>query len=98
MVESMGIPYATLPGMLPDCNILSLHCPLNESTRYLVNDPVNQQNEAGAVAHQYQPWRPGRHEGRYRRAEVGQIGALGIDVYEQEENLFFQSSRTCPIT
>lgn len=36
-VLEMGIPYQSIEEMLPQCDIVSLHCPLLPSTHHLIN-------------------------------------------------------------
>lgn len=37
-VEAMGIPYLPLEQLLPQCDIVTLHCPLLPSTYHLIDD------------------------------------------------------------
>jgi len=85
-----GLKYVTLPELFAASDIITLHCPLTPKTYHLVDD--------GAVA----AMKPGVmliNTGRgglidtqavIRGLKNGQIGYLGLDVYEQEEALFFQ--------
>jgi D-lactate dehydrogenase len=47
-------------------------------------------DEAGRDADQHQPRRGGRHARRDRGAEVGPARQPGLDVYEEEADLFFR--------
>lgn len=71
-------------------DIISLHCPLTESTRHLVNQKTIHLMKRGVMI---------INTGRgalidtgsvIHSLKTGRIGYLGIDVYEQEENLFFR--------
>jgi D-lactate dehydrogenase len=90
-VESLGIPYKSLQDLLRQCDILSLHCPLNENTRHLINEKIIGTMKPGVML--INTSRGGLIDTNavIRGLKSGQIGALGIDVYEQEENLFFQN-------
>lgn len=90
-IEDMGIRYASLNDLLPQCDILSLHCPLNESTSYLINSTTIAQMKAGVML--INTSRGGLVDTKAVIAGLksGHIGYLGIDVYEQEEDLFFQN-------
>jgi len=73
------------------CDILSLHCPLNEETRYLINSDAIAQMNTGIML--INTGRGGLVDTKAVIAGLksGRIGYLGIDVYEQEADLFFQN-------
>ncbi|KTG17248.1 MULTISPECIES: 2-hydroxyacid dehydrogenase [unclassified Guyparkeria] len=88
--REMGIDYVPLDDLLERADIISLHCPLTDATRHLI--------DAGAIAR----LKPGALIVNTSRGAVidtqaaidglksGQIGGLGIDVYEHEGPLFFE--------
>ncbi|SDM17910.1 2-hydroxyacid dehydrogenase [Siphonobacter aquaeclarae] len=82
--------YLPLEELLRRSDIVSLHCPLNASTRYLIReetlawmkDGVMLINTGrGALVHTIDV---------IEALKSGKIGFLGLDVYEQEEHLFFR--------
>lgn len=88
--EAAGAAYVTLDTLLEASEIIALHLPLTPETHHLIN---------GAAIHRMRPGvmlintsRGGLIdtvaviEGLKRR----QIGALGLDVYEEEADLFFE--------
>jgi D-lactate dehydrogenase len=88
-VLAIGATYVTLQQALPQSDIISLHCPLTEATRHLINAEalasvkkkvliVN--TGRGALVDT-----PALIEG----LKSGIIGGLALDVYEEEEKLFF---------
>jgi D-lactate dehydrogenase len=90
-LEARGVEYLPLIKLLPQCDIISLHCPLTEQTRHLINaDTINMMKPGvmlintsrGALIHT---------RAAIHGLKTGQIGYLGIDVYEQEEKLFFHN-------
>lgn len=90
-LEAKGVEYLPLVKLLPQCDIISLHCPLTEQTRHLINaDTINMMKPGvmlintsrGALIHT---------RAAIHALKTGQIGYLGIDVYEQEEKLFFHN-------
>lgn len=90
-VEAIGIPYVPMNALFPQCDILSLHCPLDEATRYLVNNDTISQMKTGVML--INTSRGGLVDTKAIIAglKTGKIGYLGIDVYEQEADLFFQN-------
>jgi len=90
MVEA-GVIYVGLESLLADSDIISLHCPLNEKTHYLIGKETIRMIKRGAML--INTSRGGLIDSKkvIKALKTGQLGALGIDVYEQEETLFFQN-------
>ena len=88
-MESLGVTYRPLVEVL-NSDIISLHCPLNEQTRHLIQDDTLTYVKPGAML--INTGRGGLIDTKsvIGALKKGQIGALGIDVYEQEEKLFFR--------
>jgi D-lactate dehydrogenase len=86
----MGVQYVELRALLSASDIVSLHCPLTPENHHLIN--------ADSLAHLKQcamlinTSRGGLIDTNavIKSIKTGQIGYLGIDVYEEEEALFFQ--------
>jgi D-lactate dehydrogenase len=91
VVEKLGIPYQSLDELLPQCDIISLHCPLNDKTKYLINKETIGKMKDGVML--INTSRGGLIDTKavIKGLKSGKIKYLGIDVYEQEENLFFQN-------
>jgi len=87
---SMGVRYVTLQELWSRSDIITLHAPLTERTRHIL--------DAAAIA----GMKPGVmivNTGRGSLVDTaalieglkrGQVGYLGLDVYEEEEAIFFQ--------
>lgn len=84
-----GLKYASLETTLKDAQIVSMHCPLNEETHHMINEITLKLFLKGAMLINTS------RGGLLATADVidalktGQLGYLGIDVYEQEGKLFF---------
>lgn len=89
-LEKEGVVYLPLVELLPQADIISLHTPLNEQTRHLINAETVQQMKQGIML--INTSRGGLIDTQAVIAALksGHIGYLGIDVYEQEEKLFFR--------
>jgi D-lactate dehydrogenase len=85
-----GIQYVSLNDLFVKADILSLHCPLNEKTRYMINDTTIKLMKRGVML--INTSRGGLVDTQtvIKGLKSGIIGSLGIDVYEQEETLFFR--------
>lgn len=89
-LEAAGIAYVTLDELLAQSDVISLHCPLNEQTRYLVNSDTIAMMKTGVML--INTSRGGLIDSQAVIAGLlsGKIGYLGMDVYERESELFFQ--------
>lgn len=88
----LGGRYVTLDELLSQSDIVSLHCPLNESTRHLICAETIAKMKSGAYLINTSRGAlldtPSVLDALYS----GHIGALAIDVYEGEGDLFFEVS------
>ena len=89
-IEIPNTRYVDLPELFSNSDIISLHCPLTPETRYLVNTSAINQMKPGVFL--INTSRGGLID---TQAVIGGlksriIGALGLDVYEQEAELFFE--------
>ncbi|MGF1496139.1 MAG: 2-hydroxyacid dehydrogenase [Elainellaceae cyanobacterium] len=82
--------YVELPELLENSDVVSLHCPLLPDTHHLINANTISQMKPGAML--INTSRGGLIDtpAVINGIKSGQIGYLGIDVYEQEDELFFQ--------
>lgn len=87
-LEAIGVTYHPLSDVL-NTDIVSLHCPLNEQTRYLINTTTIGMMKPGAMLINTSRGGLIDTKAAIQGLKSGQIGYLGIDVYEQEEHLFF---------
>lgn len=85
-----GVRYVPLEQLMQDADIISLHCPLTPETRYMINKESIHQMKQGVMI--INTSRGGLINTRdvLVALKQGKVGYLGIDVYEQEEKLFFK--------
>ncbi|NII24564.1 2-hydroxyacid dehydrogenase [Pseudoflavitalea sp. X16] len=90
-MEARGVEYLPLIKLLPECDIISLHCPLNEQTKHIINAQTLGMMKQGVML--INTSRGGLMDTRAAidALKSGRLGYLGIDVYEQEEKLFFHN-------
>lgn len=89
-LKSRGIEYKSLDVVLHDADIISMHCPLTPETHYLVNTTTLAKMKRGAMLINTSRGGLIKTEDVIKALKSGHLGYLGIDVYEQEENLFFK--------
>ena len=88
-LEAAGVEYLPLLELFEKSQVVSLHCPLNEQTKHLVNEQTLSHMMDGVML--INTSRGGLIETKsiINALKTGKVGYLGIDVYEQEEKLFF---------
>lgn len=88
--EIQGARYVEFQELLETSDIISLHCPLTAETHYLICDETIAQMKTGVML--INTSRGGLVNTRAAIAGIksGKIGYMGIDVYEQEDELFFE--------
>ena len=88
-LEKEGVEYLPLIELFEKSDIISLHCPLNEQTKHIINEQSINWMKTGVMLINTSRGAlidtPFVIEG----LKTGKIGYLGLDVYEQEEKLFF---------
>jgi D-lactate dehydrogenase len=82
--------YVSLPELLERSDIISLHCPLTHDTHHLINAQTIAQMKRGVMLINTSRGQLVDTKAAIEGIKSGQIGYLGIDVYEQEANLFFR--------
>ncbi|MES2798027.1 MAG: 2-hydroxyacid dehydrogenase [Bacteroidota bacterium] len=88
-LKQKGVEYKSFDEVLQSSTILSLHCPLAPATKHLFNEVAFSKMKKGAML--INTSRGGLINTVHvmKALKNGHLGYLGIDVYEQEENLFF---------
>eukprot|EP01031_Cornospumella_fuschlensis_P030616 gene30616-36992_t len=85
-----NVQFASLEEVIRSADILSLHCPLNRHTKYLINRQTLSWMKKGAVLLNTSRGGLVDTHAVLDVLESGQLGALGIDVYEDEAPLFYE--------
>jgi len=88
--EEAGVTYLPLREVLEQSDILSLHCPLTKENHYLINKDTLKEMKPGVVLINTSRGGLICTADVIRALKERKVRALGIDVYEQEENLFFR--------
>ncbi|WP_462316962.1 2-hydroxyacid dehydrogenase [Marinilabilia sp.] len=85
-----GVEYMDTEELLPKSDIISLHCPLTPESKHLINKETIKQMKRGAMLINTSRGALINTKDAIKGLKKGRIGYLGIDVYEQEEDLFFK--------
>lgn len=89
-LSGLGVEYQSMDVLLHESDIISLHCPLNPDTHYLLNDLAFSKMKKGVMLINTSRGALINTTDAIEALKSGKLGYLGIDVYEQEENLFFK--------
>lgn len=86
--------YVELSELFSQSDIISLHCPLLDSTYHLINENTIKQMKKGVMLINTSRGQLIDTKAAIEGIKSHQIGYLGIDVYEEEEELFFADHST----
>lgn len=94
---AFGARYVELDELLRHADIVSLHCPLLPSTHHLINAQTLARMKHGAML--INTGRGGLVDAQalVDALKSGQLGHLGLDVYEEESGLFFEDHSDLPL-
>jgi D-lactate dehydrogenase len=89
-VEALGATYVSLPELLNQSDVISLHCPLMEATHHLINAKTLPQLKRGVLLINTSRGGLVETQAVIEGLKQGIIGGVGLDVYEEEGPLFFE--------
>ncbi|HUG92078.1 MAG TPA: 2-hydroxyacid dehydrogenase [Planctomycetaceae bacterium] len=90
-LEDIGGRYVELPELLAAADILTLHCPLNPATHHLIGSSAIEQMKPGAMLINTSRGAVVDAKALVAGLKSGKIGSVGLDVYEEEADLFFEN-------
>lgn len=90
LAKKLGVTYVSLDEIYRESDIISLHVPLNTQTRYLINENSLSKMKKGVFL--INTGRGALVNTRHliQFLKSGHLGGAGLDVYEEEEQIFFQ--------
>jgi D-lactate dehydrogenase len=89
-VKSLGARYVPLDELYAAADIITLHCPLTPQTYHLIDDAAHAKMKPGVMLINTSRGALVDTQAAIDGLKHGRIGYLGLDVYEEEEDLFFQ--------
>lgn len=84
------IRLVDLDTLMITADLISIHCPLNEHTHHLINQHRFDQMKEGVMVINTSRGAILNTHDAIEALKQGKLGYLGIDVYEQEDKLFFR--------
>jgi D-lactate dehydrogenase len=88
--EAHGIGLVGFDTMLAESDVLSLHLPLTPETHYLLNPDTFARMKRGAYLINTSRGKLVDTTALIEALKSGQLGGVGLDVYEEEEGIFFE--------
>ena len=88
--EAMAVQYVDMPQLLSQSDIITLHCPLTSKTHHLINQEVIAQMKSHVILINTSRGALIDTNAVITALKSSKISALGLDVYEQESELFFE--------
>lgn len=89
-LKAKGIQYKPFDELLQRADIISIHCPLTPDTHHLFNSDAFSKMKKGMMLINTGRGAIINTSDAVTALKSAQLGYLGIDVYEGEENLFFR--------
>lgn len=87
---ALDVRYVSLSELYAQADIISLHCPLTEDTRHIINQKAIAKMKPGVMVINTGRGALIDTKAVIKGLKTGIIGYLGLDVYEEEEKLFFR--------
>ncbi len=88
--ETQGAKYVSLADLFTGSDIITLHCPLTPETYHLIDAKSVAQMRNGVVLLNTSRGALVDTRAVVEALKAGRIGYLGLDVYEEEADLFFE--------
>lgn len=89
--NELDIEYVPLEQLYKESDVISLHCPLNQDTKYMIDKKSLDIMKKGVYIINTSRGLLIRTEDLIEALLVpGKIGGVGLDVYEEEDNIFYE--------
>ncbi len=89
-LKEKGVEYCSFEELVKRADIISLNCPLTPETHHLIDKDVFSGIKKGAMIINTGRGAVIKTSDAIEALKSGKLGYLGMDVYEQEEKLFFR--------
>lgn len=88
--QALGCTFLPMEDVIRQSDILSLHLPLTPQTRHLIDASVFEKLKPGALLINTSRGALVDTQALIQSLKSGKLGGAALDVYEEEEGLFFQ--------
>lgn len=90
LTEKYGLQFVDMDTLCEKSDIITLHAPLNDKTRYIINRERIEKMKKGVMLINTSRGALVDTKELIGALKSGRIGYLGLDVYEEEKGLFFE--------
>lgn len=88
--ETLGVQYVELNQIFKESDIISLHVPLTPQTHHIIDEKALSMMKPGVMLINTGRGALIDTRGLIHALKKGDVGAAGLDVYEEEEGIFFK--------
>ncbi len=96
--RTTGATYVPLDELYLHSDVISLHCPLVDSTFHMIDDTAIQKMKHGVMIINTGRGKLIDSQALVKGLKSGKVGAAGLDVYEEEANYFFEDKSLEPMS
>lgn len=89
-IEASGVKYVGLLELYANSDIISMHCPLTHETYHMINEYAIDSMKQNVMIVNTSRGKLIDTTAVINGLKSGKVGYLGLDVYEEEEDLFFE--------
>lgn len=87
----LDVEYVPLDKIFRESDVISLHCPLTNDTKYIINEESINKMKKGVYIINTSRGQLIKTEDLLEALRVpGRIGGVGLDVYEEEDEVFYE--------
>ncbi len=87
---AIGVEYVDMDRLLSQSDVITLHCPLTPETYHLIDEAALAKTRRGVMVINTSRGGLVDTPAAIEALKSGQLGYLGLDVYEEEADLFFE--------
>lgn len=88
--EALGVQYVDLETLFGESEVITLHCPLMPETYHIIDEAALDQMRDGVMIINTSRGALVDTVAVIEALKSGRVGYLGLDVYEEEDGLFFE--------
>ncbi|WP_315972403.1 2-hydroxyacid dehydrogenase [Vibrio gallicus] len=90
VAKELGVIYCDLDTLFKQSDVISLHCPMTKENFHLLDEAAFNKMKDGVMIINTSRGELVNSNAAIEALKHGKIGALGLDVYEAEKELFFK--------
>ena len=88
--KQLGMRYVPLPELFSESDVITLHCPLTPATHHMINNDALARMKRGVMLINTSRGPLVDTPAVIQALKTNHLGYLGLDVYEEEADLFFE--------